>query len=138
MISQYKTFSSEYKIYFSDTDIGGVCYYANYLKFAEHARSDALEEAGFPELQWAKKENTGFIVKNVNLDLIKPLTLNDKIRVLTTIKKIGRTSFTLIQDVHNIGMNYKAASMEIVLVSIETKSLKPVPIPEKLIDSLTV
>ena len=83
-----KKFNFTVKIYYEDTDVGGVVYYANYLKFLERARSEALYSLGFTNLNLREKYNIILIVKSCNIEYRKPALFEDVINIISYGKKI--------------------------------------------------
>ena len=81
-----KTFTFKLKVYYEDTDAGGVVYYANYLKFMERARSDALKSLGFTNKLLIEENGTYIIVKSCNINYIKPALLEDDLEIKSDIK----------------------------------------------------
>ena len=79
------SFKYELKIYYEDTDAGGVVYYANYLKFLERARSEAIYEMGFSNTELKKEFEGLIIVKSCNIDYKKPAIVEDKLIIISTI-----------------------------------------------------
>ena len=124
-----KTFTFKLKVYYEDTDAGGVVYYANYLKFMERARSDALKSLGFTNKLLIEENGIYIIVKSCNINYIKPASLEDNLEIKSNIKKTTKTSFFMTQKVFK-GNNLITES-EIHLVTIDKKG-KPVKIPERL------
>ena len=88
-----------YRIYYEDTDAGGVVYYANYLKFFERARSDFLRSIGISQVQLAQSENIIFVVKRCIIDYQSPARLDDEITVSVKIKEIHKVSLTMKQEI---------------------------------------
>ena len=86
------------RVYYEDTDAQGVVYYANYLRFFERARTEALRGAGYGQM---KLMNEGFIfvVRNVEMKLLKPARLDDELSITTSLVKLGKVSFDFNQDV---------------------------------------
>ena len=92
-----KTFTFKLKVYYEDTDAGGVVYYANYLKFMERARSDALESLGFTNKKLIDENGTYIIVKSCNISYMKSALLEDNLEIKSNIKEITKTSFFMSQ-----------------------------------------
>ena len=128
------SFKYEVKIYYEDTDAGGVVYYANYLKFLERARSEAIYEMGFSNTELKKEFGVLIIVKSCNIDYKKPAIFEDKLSIISTIKEITKISFIMEQ---NISRNKELiASASVHLVSVNSDG-KPVKIPEILKNKLS-
>ena len=128
-----KTFTFKLKVYYEDTDAGGVVYYANYLKFMERARSDALKNLGFTNKSLIEKNGIYVIVKSCNINYLKPASLEDDLEIKSNIKEITKTSFFVSQKVFK--SNVQITEAEVHLVTIDKKG-KPVKIPEMLREEL--
>ena len=127
------SFKYEVKIYYEDTDAGGVVYYANYLKFLERARSEAIYEMGFSNTELKKEFGVLIIVKSCNIDYKKPAIFEDKLSIISTIKEITKTSFIMEQNINRD--KELIASADIHLVSVNSDG-KPIKIPEILKNKL--
>ena len=128
-----KSFNHKIKVYYEDTDAGGVVYYANYLKFIERARSEALSEVGLSNLKIKKDYGALIIVKSCNIDFNKSAYLEDKLNINSIITSFSKTSFTMSQSIHrNKDIIVKS---KVHLVFVNEKS-KPIKIPEKILQSL--
>ena len=128
-----KTFTFKLKVYYEDTDDGGVVYYANYLKFMERARSDALKSLGFTNKLLIEENGTYIIVKSCNINYTKPALLEDDLEIKSNIKEITKTSFFMSQKVFK--GNDQITEGEVHLVTINKKG-KPVKIPKRLKEEL--
>ena len=102
------------RVYYEDTDVAGVVYYANYLKFAERARTEVLFAAGIDQMRLRDEEDVVFAVRACNADYLRPARLGDLIAVETSVEKIGGASFVLRQTVVKDGVNLVV--MQITLV----------------------
>ncbi len=127
-----KKFTHNVKIYYEDTDSGGVVYYANYLKYLERARSEALHLVGLSNKQLLKDYSSLIIVKSCNLEYIKPAMLEDILLIESQVKSMSKTSITMNQIVKKNDVIITKA--EIVLVIVNDKGI-PVRIPKILKDS---
>ena len=128
-----KTFTFKLKVYYEDTDAGGVVYYANYLKFMERARSNVLENLGFTNKSLIEKNGIYVIVKSCNINYLKPASLEDDLEIKSNIKEITKTSFFVSQKVFK--SNVQITEAEVHLVTFDKKG-KPVKIPETLKEGL--
>ena len=81
------------RIYYEDTDCGGIVYYANYLKYFERARTQYLEERGL-SVAWLMKEGTVFVVVHAEVDYRSPAHYGDRLRIETVVSNISAASFT--------------------------------------------
>ena len=117
------------KIYYEDTDSGGVVYYANYLKFLERARTEMISSVGLSNKKLLDDHETLIIVKSCKIEYKKPIMLEDEIIVKSKIKSVSRSSFIMEQIIEKDGILISEA--EIVLVTV-SKLGKPVKIPDIL------
>ena len=124
-----KKFKFKVKVYYEDTDSGGVVYYANYLKFLERARSEALYSLNFSNSGLLKSHGILLIVKSCNIEYKKPAKFEDQLEIISNVLKFTKTSFIMKQDI--IRKNELISVAEIHLVSVD-KSGKPKKIPEDL------
>jgi acyl-CoA thioester hydrolase len=88
----------ELRVYYQDTDAGGIVYHANYLAFAERARTEALRTLGVPHGEMVRQFGVQFVVRRVNLHYQRPARLDEVIRVETRIAQVGGASVTLRQN----------------------------------------
>ena len=102
------------RVYYEDTDAAGVVYYANYLKFAERARTEVLFAAGIDQMRLRDEDDVVFAVRACNADYLRPARLGDMIAVETVVEKIGGASIALRQSVVKDGVNLVV--MQITLV----------------------
>ena len=129
-----KEFKYTTRIYYEDTDAGGVVYYANYLKFLERARSEAIYSLGLSNKELSDKEGITIIVKSCNIEYKKPAKFEDEIQIISKIKEVKNSSFKMQQIIQKNMIIISEA--EILLVTVNNEG-KPVRIPhllKKLID----
>ena len=124
-----KIYEYKFKIYYEDTDSGGVVYYANYLKFIERARSEIIKSLGFSNNNLREKFNLFFIVKYCNINYRKPTKLEDELIVFTSVVSLSKTSLVMKQDVKRHAD--LVAEAEVCLVAVDMKG-KPTKIPDEL------
>ena len=93
----HENFFHKLKVYYEDTDSGGVVYYANYLKYLERARTEALFSIGFSNKKVQENYNSLIIVKSCNIEYKKPAHLEDELKVRSFVKSITKTSFFMNQ-----------------------------------------
>ena len=103
------------RIYYEDTDCGGVVYHTNYLKFCERARSELFFERGLMPFD----EDGHFVVKDLQAEYIGSAKLGDMVEVQTKLLKLSAASFVLLQEIYRDGM--KLFEMEITLVHIDRR-----------------
>ena len=128
----HENFYHTVKVYYEDTDAGGVVYYANYLKYLERARTEALASIGLSNLQIKQKFGALIIVKSCNIEYKKSAHLEDELKIRSFIKSITKTSFVMNQFVTR---NQEAiVDAQIHLVFINENS-KPVKVPDLIFDN---
>jgi acyl-CoA thioester hydrolase len=108
------------RVYFEDTDTGGVVYHANFLKFCERGRSDFIRLLGIEAKALAdpgKGEPSIFVVRRVEIDFLKPGRMDDVLEVVTSCAEIGNASLVLDQEVRRDNVTLARAKISVVLVS---------------------
>ena len=90
----------ECRVYYEDTDLAGIVYYANYLKFIERARSTLVREAGVNQTRLKAEQGIVFAVREVQATYLRPAKLDDVLTVVTELKQSGRARIVFQQDVH--------------------------------------
>ena len=93
-------FTFQTRVYWEDTDAGGIVYYANYLKFMERARTELLRSFGIHQNQLAQDEGVMFAIVSVSIDYLLPARLDDLLMITCRIMSEGRASFAFSQDVY--------------------------------------
>jgi len=125
----HKNFFHKLKVYYEDTDAGGVVYYANYLKFIERARTEALVTLGFNNKKIKEDFGSLIIVKSCNIEYKISAKLEDELIIRSFIKSITKTSFFMNQFISRGEDLIAEAKVHLVFVNIEGK---PVSIPSTL------
>ena len=125
----HENFIYKVKVYYEDTDSGGVVYYANYLKFMERARTEALFAIGFSNKNIAEKFNSLIIVKSCNIEYKKSAHLEDELTVRSFVKSITKTSFFMNQIITKEEEIIVEAQVHLVFIN---KDNKPIKIPEDI------
>jgi acyl-CoA thioester hydrolase len=128
-----KSFNHKIKVYYEDTDAGGVVYYANYLKFLERARSEALSEVGLSNLKIKNDYGSLIVVKSCNIDFNKSAHLEDKLMINSFVTSFSKTSFTMSQSIYRNKDIIVKSKVHLVFVNEEGK---PTKIPENILKSL--
>ena len=124
-----KYFKYKFKIYYEDTDAGGIVYHANYLKYLERARSEAIYSLGLTNTNLQKYHDTLIIVKSCNIEYKKPAKFEDELEIISSILSKTRTSFTMKQIIKKNEEIISEATVQLVTVN---KEGKPIKIPEIL------
>ncbi|MBT9613487.1 MAG: tol-pal system-associated acyl-CoA thioesterase [Burkholderiales bacterium] len=120
------TFSFPVRVYYEDTDSGGVVYYANYLKFLERARTEWLRAAGFEQPELLRDHNVIFVVRSVAIEYLRPAQFNDELTVTVRMEKLGRSTIEVFQTVER---DAKLVEATVKIVCVDGASFKPVSIP---------
>ena len=94
-----KEFAHEIKVYYEDTDSGGVVYYSNYLKFLETARTELINTIGLSNKILLDEYKTLIIVKSCNIEYMKPAKLEDKLQIYSSVESFNKASFIMIQNI---------------------------------------
>ena len=123
----HENFFHNIKVYYEDTDAGGVVYYANYLKFLERARTEALVTIGFNNKKIKEDYGALIIVKSCNIEYKKPSYLEDELKIRSFVKSVTKTSFFMSQFISRGDELIVEAKVHLVFVD---KSGKPVKVPE--------
>ena len=117
-------FQYNFKIYYEDTDSGGVVYYANYLKFIERARTEAIISFGLSNTKLIKDYDTYIIVKSCKIDFKKTAKLEDDLKVFSYVTFISKASFKMIQKIKRDDDLIASALVHLVAVNSKGKPVK--------------
>ena len=128
-----KSFNHKIKVYYEDTDAGEIVYYANYLKFLERARSEALSEVGLSNVIIKKDYGALIIVKSCHIDFNKSAHLEDQLKISSIITSFSKTSFIMSQTIYRKKDIIVKSKTHLVFVNDKKK---PIKIPEKILKSL--
>ena len=124
-----KKFNFNIKVYYEDTDAGGVVYYANYLKFLERARSEAIHSLGFSNIGLLENHRILLIVKSCNIQYKQPAKLEDLLEISSEATSFTKTSILMKQLI--LKNNDIISEAEVHLVAVDNKG-KPTKIPDQL------
>lgn len=127
MPADIKSFQIAFRVYYEDTDAGGIMYYANYLKFAERARTELLRSLGYQQQTLREEEGLGFVVRRLEVDYHHPAKLDDQLMVDTIVSSLQRSSLTMTQRL--IRDRDVLAKLEVQLVCVDAVG-KPVRMPD--------
>ena len=122
-------FAIEVRVYYQDTDAGGVVYHANYLNFLERARTEWLRQLGHGIGDMARAGHL-FIVRRMQLRFLRPARLDERLRVSVAVERVGRAQITLLQQVCRDAEELVEASVN--LACVDPVALRPVALPETL------
>ena len=119
-----KNFNHKIKVYYEDTDAGGVVYYANYLKYLERARTEALIKIGLSNLKIKDNFKALIIVKSCNIDYKKSAYLEDELNIKSYILSLTKTSFVMSQTIIKNKIVIVEAKIHLVFVNEKAKPIK--------------
>jgi acyl-CoA thioester hydrolase len=120
------------RVYYEDTDSGGVVYYANYLKFMERARTEYLRAAGFEQDQLRQDQGILFTVHSVRVEFKRPAVFNDALEVSAEISEQRRASLTFLQEIRRAGEHEVLCQGAVRIACVDAESFKAVAIPDLL------
>ena len=128
----HENFYHKVKVYYEDTDAGGVVYYSNYLKYLERARTEALTTIGLSNLQIKEKFGALIIVKSCNIEYKKSAYLEDQLSVRSFVKSVTKTSFFMNQFIAKDKISIVEAQVHLVFVN---EKGKPIKVPDVIFEN---
>ena len=134
MKSKQKEFSWPVRVYYEDTDAGGVVYYANYLAFMERARTEWLRSLGYENQQLLDEQGVVFAVRRAAVDYISPARLDDLLEVVVSLSRIKRASLVFEQQI--LRGDELLCKGEIMLVCVGLEDFKPTAIPDSIMQEI--
>ena len=121
------TFDFPQRVYFEDTDAGGVVYHAQYVKFLERARTEWLRYLGFSNSDLERKYKMLFIVAEIAIEFVKPARLDDSLNISVAVENLGRVRCTFHQEVRR-GEDLLVKA-RVLVASVSADGFKPIEIP---------
>lgn len=132
---QGKKFCFPARVYYEDTDAGGIVYYANYLKFAERARTEYIRAIGCRQQDGLEAEDAcGFAVRHCEIDYLKPAVLDDLLTITAEAIKVGGASMDIYQEVYRGDELLTTIKVTVVYLSLVKK--RPVRIPAEIVEKV--
>lgn len=125
------------RVYYEDTDVGGVVYYANYLRFMERARTEWLRHLGFEQDELIRDEGVLFAVAAADIRYRAPARFNDLLHVTAAIADAGRSRIEFEQTVYRVSDGQHLTDGHIRVACLDAERFRPRPIPESLQKALT-
>jgi acyl-CoA thioester hydrolase len=124
------------RIYYEDTDAGGVVYYANYLKYLERGRTEYLRGLGFEQRQLAAEAGLAFAVRSFSAEYLKPAMLDDELVVETEVEELGRAQVTFAQSILRAHETLLTARVRVACLDLGRgrATAMPKPLQEKLME----
>lgn len=123
-------FTFDLRVYYEDTDAGGVVYYANYLRFMERARTEWLRALGFGQDELARASGVLFAVRRAEIEFLKPARLDDALRVTVQVTRTGNASINFAQRV--LRADNVLCSGEIKIACLAVDGFTPTAVPPAL------
>ena len=133
--NQLEPFAHRCRVYYEDTDAGGVVYYVNYLKFMERARTERLRHLGFSQSQLAE-DNLLFVVHSSEARYHAPARLDDQLRVTAQVLELNRASLRFVQQVWRENDETLLCEGQFLVAAVRADTFKPRAIPPQLRDAL--
>jgi acyl-CoA thioester hydrolase len=118
------------RVYYEDTDAGGVVYHSNFINFAERGRTELLRFMGFENKSLRESQGILFVVRHINADYHKPAVLDDLLELQTVVTQVKNTSLIMQHAIYRNSEKLFAA--DVTVVCVDAGSMKPVRIPENL------
>ncbi|QBQ96803.1 MULTISPECIES: tol-pal system-associated acyl-CoA thioesterase [Paraburkholderia] len=122
------------RVYYEDTDAGGIVFYANYLKFFERARTEWLRACGVDQHKLAEESGELFVVRSTTLDYRAPARLDDVVTIVSRVEKLGRASVDFMQTAWRGDTLLVIGKIRIACVN--GAEMRPAPIPEHVFEAL--
>ncbi len=129
-----KEYVHEIKVYYEDTDSGGVVYYSNYLNFLERARTEMIHSIGLSNKKLLAEYKTLIIVKSCNIEYLASAKLEDKLKIYSSVETFNKASFVIIQNIKKDDNLIVKAKLKLVTVNQDGKPIKiPSVLQKKLV-----
>ena len=137
----HQTFILPVRVYYEDTDAGGVVYHSNYIKFFERARTEWLRQLGYELDELAENEQLIFVVRALSCEYLRPAKFNDELFVSAEIIKLGKTSIQFEQKVMKASASSPTecevlAKGLVTVVSVHATKFKPIRLPQQILESI--
>lgn len=125
-------FAFPVRVYYEDTDAGGIVYYANYLKFAERARTEFLRMLAIHQQQDLQEKQTGFIVRSCHIEYLKSAVLDDVLTVTNQVTEVGAASAIVAQKI--LRGDEVLATLEVKVIYMNVATHRPTRIPADMVE----
>ncbi len=122
------------RVYFEDTDAGGVVFYANYLRYAERGRTEFLRDMGYESSSLMKQENIAFVVRHLEADYMMPARLDDQLVLRTTLESVKNASFVMKQSI--FCQDNAVFEMYVTLVAVSLDTIRPAKFSDEMRNKL--
>jgi acyl-CoA thioester hydrolase len=132
-----KDFQWRVRVYYEDTDAGGVVYYANYLRFYERARTERLRTWGYEQDQIREETGLVFAVRSVTVDYLRPARFNDQLLVTADVFRVKRASLEFSQEITSEVSCELLSRARIRVACVDSGTFTPRPIPNMMLEKIT-
>lgn len=119
------------RVYYEDTDAGGIVYYANYLRYFERARTEWLREIGVDQTEMRAEHNAIFVVKATAVEYHASARLDDELRITSVVEKIGRASIVFAQEAWC--EERRLASAKVTICCVDVAQWRSIPLPRSVL-----
>jgi acyl-CoA thioester hydrolase len=139
--NSHQTFMLPIRVYYEDTDAGGVVYHSNYIKYFERSRTEWLRQLGYELDELAENEQLIFVVRAVSCEYLRPAKFNDELFVSAEIISLGKTSIQFKQKVMRAASGAESecevlAQGEVTVVSVDALKFRPKRLPQQILESI--
>ncbi len=134
----YGRFTWPVRVYYEDTDAGGVVYYANYLRFLERARTEWLRHLGFEQDVLMRDPGVLFAVRRVELDYLQPARFNDRLEVRSHIARLAGASLDFVQTIVRLADGAELCRGQVRVACLDARDLRPARLPAAIKQRLTI
>jgi len=131
-----KIFQWPVRIYYEDTDNGGVVYHTNYLKFMERARTEQFRSYGIEQDKLIKEDKIIFAVRSLNVDYLKPAHFNDMLEVSSRLSQVGKASLVFKQAISRSEDDTLLCEAEVKVACLSVDGLRPCAIPSHIMNEI--
>ena len=133
-----KIFSWPVRVYYEDTDAGGVVFYANYLKFFERARTEWLRAKGYSQRELVQNRGLIFVVKSTAVDYLAPARLDNELKLTVEVKELRKASMSFAQEAWRVQDNESTllARGQITIVCVDGTNFRPQAIPADMLEHI--
>jgi acyl-CoA thioester hydrolase len=131
-------FTWNVRVYYEDTDAGGVVFYANYLKFFERARTEWLRTAGIGQQSMTETHHVVFVVKSTAVEYHAPAKLDDELKLSVVVERLGRASVQFVQEAWRTGVDgpQLLCTGRIKVGCVDTAGFRPTTIPDAIMAAI--
>lgn len=126
------------RVYWEDTDAGGVVYHASYLRFMERARSEWLRAQGVDQLAFKQATGLAFLVREMQIDFLRAALLDDELRVTVEVKERRSASILFTQTIHRVSDGSQLITAQVRVACVDIQRMRPAQIPADMIPGLAL